>query len=354
MKILQICAYAAPYGGNFIKSLIALASEAKIDNVETIFCFPERNRKIQWCKDLESSYKIYYVPLAHARFLPKTYIMLKRIFRENPDIAYAHSHFELYDTPLSLMAPKGVKVFWHLHDAIGTYLHGIHKLIWKLHYSLFSKRAILLSVSEKHLSIAVKLGFNPQNAYYEPNAIDTERVQKIATVRKTTSDFLIFGWDYYRKGVDIAEHAVSKLGNGTILGIIGLRQEKIIKCEGYTIKEMKSSADINKVLASTKCFLHISRAEGLSYALLEALYSGLPVIVSDIEENQVAKDFPTAIMVHNEDVDGIVEVMDQLQKGIIKITDDAICKSRKMIQESFSIQSWAKRIYEDYKTLNPL
>lgn len=351
MKILQICAYAAPYGGNFIKSLVALASEAKKDNVETIFCFPECNQKIQWCRELELSFKIYYVPLAHARILPKTYIALKRIFRENPDIVYAHSHFELYDTPLSLIAPKNVKVFWHLHDAIGTYLHGIHKIIWKLHYSLFSKRAILLSVSEKHMSIAVNLGFNPKNAYYEPNAIDTERIQKVADVRNTTSDFLIFGWDYYRKGVDIAEHAVAKLGNGTILGIIGLKQEKTIKFSNYTIKEMKSSTDINGVFASTKCFLHISRAEGLSYALLEALYSGLPVIVSDIEENLVAKDFPTAIMVQNEDVEGIASVMEQLQNGTIKITNDAISKSRSMIEESFSIQSWAKRIYKDYKTL---
>lgn len=55
--------------------------------------------------------------MARARILPKTYLLIKQIYNEN-DIDIVHSHFELYDIPVTIMAPKKVKVFWHLHDAI--------------------------------------------------------------------------------------------------------------------------------------------------------------------------------------------------------------------------------------------
>lgn len=351
MKVLQVCAYAAPYGGNFIKSLLALAEEASADGCQTIFCFPEINRKLEWCKTLEQTFKVYYLPLAHARLLPSTYRKLKKIFTEHPDIAYAHSHFELYDSPLALVAPKDVKLFWHLHDAIGSYLHGIYKLVWKCHYSLFSKRVILISVSEKHKRIVEQLGFPEKNSYYEPNAIDTERIKLVPKNRCTTNDFLIFGWDYCRKGVDIAEKAIELVKNDAILNIVGSPEEKKSQYQGYTIIHTKSSSDINAIFSSTKCFLHISRAEGLSYALLEALYAGLPVIVSDIEENLIAKEFPTAIIVKSESVEEITKTMSDILSRTIDFNDKAIETSRKLIEESYSIQAWAKHIYSDYKHL---
>lgn len=351
MRILQICAYAAPYGGNFLKSLKALANEVAKENYETIFCFPEVNKKLAWCKQLEAEYKVYYVPLAHARIIPKTYITLKRIFRENPDIVFAHSHFELYDTPLVLTAPKNVKIFWHLHDAVGTYLHGFYKYVWKIHYSWFSKRAILLSVSEKHKRIVIKLGFNPNNAYYEPNAIDTERVKQVSAGRETATDFLIFGWDYYRKGVDLAEKAIEKVIGSATLGIIRSSDVNINKQQKEKVVEMEPSPDINAIFSSTKCFLHISRAEGLSYALMEAIYSGLPVIVSDIEENMVVRDFPTVIMVRNENIDDITSAMCSLLSSGFVLDANKIVESRRRIEETYSIQAWAKRIFNVYKTI---
>lgn len=82
MKILHICAYAAPYGGNFLKSLLFLDKEVQKKGYETVFCFPEKNKDLDWCKQLEVTYKVYYVPLAHARILLKTYLVLKRILRK--------------------------------------------------------------------------------------------------------------------------------------------------------------------------------------------------------------------------------------------------------------------------------
>ena len=351
MKILQVCAYSAPYPGNFMKSLFALEKEAKNNGYSTVYCFPEKNKELDWCVELEKTNKVYYLPLRHARVLPKTYLQLIKIFKENPDICYAHSHFELYDNPLIITAPQNVKIFWHLHDAIGNYLHGVYKYVWKLHYSLFSKRAFLLSVSEKHKRVVVDLGFRESRAYYIPNAIDTERVLEVLPDRDKKYDFIIFGWDYFRKGVDLAISAVGDSSSELTLGIVGGNITNLNDTQKKYIHNVKPSTDINQVFSSTKCFLHISRAEGLSYALLEALYSGLPVIVSDIEENLIAQEFPTAIMVKSEDVDEIREAMLRLVNNDFQLTSQDVQKTRSLIEEHYSINLWAKKIFNAYKTL---
>jgi hypothetical protein len=53
MKILQVCAYAAPYEGNFIKSLLALESHLTAAGHEVVYAFPESAASIEWCKEIE-------------------------------------------------------------------------------------------------------------------------------------------------------------------------------------------------------------------------------------------------------------------------------------------------------------
>lgn len=350
MKILQICAYSAPYLGNFMKSLFALEKEAKLEGYTTLYCFPEKNKNIEWCIDLEKTNQVYYLPLRHARILPQTYWRLSKIFKENPDICYAHSHFELYDNPLTVTAPKHVKVFWHLHDALGNNLHGIYRYVWKLHYSLFPNRSYLLSVSEKHMRVAIMLGFNKSRAFYIPNAIDIQRIKSVNDDRVSKYDFLMLGWLFHLKGVDLAISSIESSKLGLKLGIVGGNVEEVNGVQGACIKNVTPSNDINSIFSQTKCFLHISRAEGMSYALLEALYSGLPVIVSDIEENMIAKEFPTAIMVKSGDVLEIRNAMEDLKRNNFKIQPSAVQKTREIIEEKYSIDFWAKRILTIYKT----
>ena len=348
MKILQVCAYSAPYLGNFMKSLFALENEAKASGYTTIYCFPEKNKNIDWCQELEKTNKVYYLPLRNARILPKTYYILYKIFKENPDICYAHSHFELYDNPLTIVAPRTVKLFWHLHDALGNNLKGIYKYVWRLHYSLFNRRPYLLSVSEKHMRVAIQLGFKESRAFYMPNAIDTNRIRQVNYNKECKYDFLMFGWLYFLKGVDLAISAVQK--SEYKLGVVGGHVDVVRENGGLCIENVSPSNNINEIYSLAKCFLHISRAEGLSYALLEALYSGLPVIVSDIEENLFAKEFPTAFMVKSENVSDIRNAMDHLSEIHFNLSPSAVQETRNIIETKYSIDLWAKQILTVYQT----
>ena len=162
---------------------------------------------------------------------------------------------------------------------------------------------------------------------------------------------LFFGWDYFRKGVDIAIESVKRTESRFKLGVVGGNVPELDEQSGVIVHNVKPSSDINEIFSMTKCFLHISRAEGLSYALLEAVYSGLPVIVSDIEENLIAKEFPTVYMVKSEDVLDVINAMEYLNKANFSLSPSVIQASRKLIEEKYSIDSWAKQILNFYKTL---
>lgn len=349
--ILHVCGYAAPYPGNFIASLIALAEANKEKGYDTIFGFPYTAKDKEWCQILEKSYAVYYLPLEKARLKWATYKKLREIYKQN-NVAIVHSHFELYDMPVSIMAPKTTKVFWHLHDdleLIYSKSNTVYKFLWKLQYSCVSKNAVLLSVSEKGCRFAVKLGFKKENAYFLPNAIDTNRIDGVAELCENSYDFLIYGWDYHRKGVDILENALPVIDDlDFTCGIVANEEvwKRIDKNRHLIYQETVNN--VASLYRNIKCFLHISRQEGLSYALLEAIYSGVAVICSDIEQNLFAKKFPTVLFVPVGDSKALADKMKSLITGELRITEDDVKKSKELINKHYSIESWVKKVQDYY------
>ncbi|NLT14592.1 MAG: glycosyltransferase family 4 protein [Clostridiales bacterium] len=352
MKVLQVCAYAPPYEGNFIKSLKALGKKLAEDGYEMIYALPDSARDITWCRALAQETAVYFLPLSKARIRMKTYRMLRWIYRENPDIAIIHSHFELYDIPVTMTAPKHVMVFWHLHDAISNYADFKNRMICKIQYRYLHKSSILLSVSQKHMAYVLRLGFPAGQARYVPNGLDTDRILMVTSPYAARPyDFLIFGWDFERKGVDLGIRAMELLPGNVCMGVVGdantPRRITELHHNAEGVEVLEPVADINGLYEKSKCFLHISRAEGLSYALLEAVYAGLPVICSDIEENRFAERFPTVHMVRNKNVEDIRDAM-QLRLQADACSSEQIMQSRQLIEEEYSISRWVKDMLDCY------
>lgn len=347
MQILQICAYGSPTHGNFIRCLTAVENVLKEKGIDTIYAFPEKAREKDWCREIEKRTKVYFLPEAKARILPQTYSLIRKIYAEN-DIGIVHSHFELYDIPATVTAPKNVKVFWHLHDPIK---HGYEKaalpkkILTKLQYGVFSKRATLLSVSEEHKDFAISLGFKKENAVYFPNGIDTRRI-KTDSVFSKENNFLMFGWDYHRKGVDLAIEAMKAVRpTDAKVFVVGeeLCKTNLENCDHPGVFFKEKSNDVNTLYADAKAFLHISRAEGLSYALLEAIYYGLPVICSDIPENAVAIEFRGVTFTENENVSDIARAICSVAETDV-LSDTDIAFNRKRIEEQYSLTSWCEKL----------
>lgn len=349
--ILQVCAFGAPNPGNFIASLLCLQDKMKAYGYETIYTFPEKAKAKKWCQELAKNNRIYFLPEAKARILPKTYQIFKQIYQEN-QVKIVHSHFELYDIPATVMAPKSVKIFWHLHDALeDNYRNGStsRKILTKMQYGFFGKKSILLSVSKEHAHFAESLGFPKKQIYYLPNGINTDRIIPVDKENQS-SDFLMFGWDVHRKGVDLAIDAMRHLRSEKIRIMVVGESE----CKSYLennavpgIIYKEPVKNVNELYCKARAFLHISRAEGLSYALLEAIYAGLPVICSDIPENQFAREFRGIYFVKNEDTVEIAQAIKNINSQIL-YSKENVDYNRNKIEKDYSLNAWCTKLLKFY------
>ena len=356
MTVLQVCAYGAAYAGNFIASLEALEQELEKRNIRTIYAFVGRAGEQEWCKRIEQRTKVYYLPEARARILPKTYDIFRQIYREN-DISIVHSHFELYDIPATVMAKPGTKIFWHLHDPVRIEAKSRNRqLLWRFQYGVVGKNAKLLSVADEYRREIVKLGFLEAQTATVVNGLDLGRVKPVSPDRENRYDFLTFGWDFRRKGGDLILEACRLLEqegyrfrllfNGNVHTWPKL-EEYLCGTEPEWLIRGEPVENINELFDVSRIFIQASRWETFSYAVCEAAYAGLPVISTDIAGLEWAHDLPTVDFVSVEDMRGLYRSMKAHLDGK-KYTPDLYDRSRAVIEEKYSTAEWTRKVLNHY------
>lgn len=357
--ILQVCAFGAPNPGNFIASLLLLENKLKKEGFETIYAFADTAKDKEWCLRLKKNHQVYFLPVAKARILPSTYAVLKKIFKEN-DISLVHTHFELYDIPVAVVAPKNVKIFWHLHDPLPDHLSGLRGLLTRIQYGFMGKRAVLLSVSEYYRRQVIKIGFPKDQAVTILNGISLERIKPVTTDRKNrTYTFLTFCWDYYRKGTDLILSVCDRLYeegyrfkillNGNDQTWIHVKEYYREKIPTY-VECGDSVRDVNILYDNTIAFIQASRRETFSYAVCEAAFAGLPVISSSIPGLEWAQGIPTVLFFKKEDIDGLYECMKKIVSETWIPDEQEVANSRAAIKNKFSLDIWCEKIIKMYKS----
>ena len=354
MTVLQVCAFGAEHPGNFITSLEALEMALEKKGIRTIYAFVERAKDKEWCKSICRRTKVYFLPEARARILPKTYQIMRRIYKEN-DVDIVHTHFELYDIPATVTAPKKVQVFWHLHDPIVP-SGGLRGILWKIQYGYVGKKAKLLAVASYYRDVAVSLGFPKRQTFLVLNGIDLNRVgEKIENV-EPVYDFLTFGWDFARKGDDLIIQACDRLVRD------GYRFKLLLNGNEHTWTQLDSFLDggqpdwlikgepvedVSLLFAQSKIFIQASRRETFSYAVCEAAYAGLPVIASDIPGLEWAHNLPSVRFFENENVTELYLIMKQYLNGRVYSVSD-VNTSKEYIRNNLSVEAWTQNILWHY------
>lgn len=354
MTILQVCTYAADYAGNFIASLELLEKKMGEKGYRTIYAFPKAAEDKLWCREIQKRTRVYFLPQAKARILPKTYQIFHRIYREN-EVAIVHTHFELYDIPATVTAPKGTKIFWHLHDPLKQH-SGLRGLLWKIQYGIIGRKAKLLSVADHYRNLAVEMGFPRTQTQVILNGINLDRIHAVDPGRETQFDFLTFGWDFERKGGDMILDACQRLKEEgyTFKLLFNGNAQTWPKVEEY-LQGRKPAwltlgspvENVGQLFDASALFIQASRRETFSYAVCEATYAGLPVISSDIAGLEWAHELPAVQFFESENTQQLYALMRSFLEDR-SVSDADISKSREVICSSYSLSVWAENVIRAY------
>lgn len=386
-NICFVVAYAAPYGGNFIKMLIALANAlTERCGCKILFIFPVQKDK-EWLYMISQKYKVEFI----SSDVKTAEGELLKYFNDYR-IDLIHTHFEKYDVAVAKsvrQSKQDIVQIWHIHDCLsfdktGLSLPKIRKFFtnqrfW-YQYGKWGKNAFFISVSKemahfvnhyrrhrfsypKEFDDDVVSSEDLIRTEHVLNGIDTDRIHGDSTAKPKDSlfTFLTFGGEALAKGIREILDACEKLTRKNI-------KLRLLITEGYTTEKLLVSRygdnlpewvevlnhtnDITSLYSQADCYISASKRETMSMAVAEASLIGLPVIQSDIPGTAWNAGNPSTFLFPMDDVGNLAEQME----NVMNLTKSGeiwplVTETKRRNQERLSMDKWVDKIIEIYQNI---
>ena len=363
-RMLFVCLYSSPYGGNFVPSLMALEKELSSYRIKCVYCFPIEAQGKPWIAQMIREGKdIVFADFKTSKI--KFYQLLKSLVYER-QINYVYAHFCPY-LPLELIAllHSEVRVFIHIHSdfSAGKELKSVkQKVKCLLLYKVLSKRVHFLCVTPKFVE------YNPKRISFVLNGLAKDRIScehidgKALRNKCSIADnevlCEIFGWTPYIKGVDIAVNAIKKINEqyhmpvklAIICGVAEnpkkMKQwvQSNTECTGEEsyLLYWEPTEDVFSYHEASDVLLSASRSEGFSYSVLEKLSIGGRCVISDIPGVAWAKEYETVYSFPSGSSSALADAICKAVHAGLQTNADVV----RAIHDTYSIDNWTKTIVE--------
>ncbi len=385
-NIAYICSFEAPYGGNFIRMLLAISKSLRDDyNCNVFFVFPTQAVKA-WINEIENEYTVGYV---HG--YGKKCVCEIQNYLETWDIDIVHTHFDNFDIPVAKAVnkiPRKVCMVWHLHDYLSLDKSGMsipfirkvgtHLRFWR-QYGYYGKNAFFIGVSAEVTTLVEHyrrsfftipkpysdkdlLASKYDRAAVVINGIDLNRIDDGCNYQFPLGKvvFLSFGGESYSKGIpcifDAAEILERNKYDFEIHITRGYSTELLLKSKyGKQIPSwlrlVEQTDDVKELYKNCSCYISASLKETMSMAIAESSIYGLPVIQSDIPGTMWNAHNPSVFLFHvNDSSDLASQMMKIIDMDKIKLK--RLCEQTSVNnRKELSMQRWCERIISIYQSL---
>jgi glycosyltransferase involved in cell wall biosynthesis len=357
--------YAGPYPGSFVPMLAATAGEASRRGYRNTIWLSAVARDRAWLTELEGLAEIRWLDADRGSIggIRPTLAALGPALADGREPAVLHTHFTAFDIPAALMRlrRRRLAVFWHEHSRVrdtraararnaarylllGRLVNGI----------LCVSPEIREALRERHAPAARLIDF--------PNAIDIGRFPLVTDQRRRAARqelgladdervVLHFGWDWHRKGGDLMVAAAGTFAADERvrwLTVLGAGAPPPELAGSPAVRGLPPSDDVSRLYAAADVFLSCSRAEGMPYAMLEALASGLPVVGTDLPgQTPLLTGLPGAEVVAVEPAAIAAGVRRLLAFGPDERERHAH-QARERVAASYSLDAWSRNLVDLY------
>lgn len=362
--ILHIMNYAASYRGNFIDSLWSLDKKLQLEGLKNIYLFAGEAKSegpMSWIKEMQQQGEEVYF-LAENRNQDAG--LIRKLIKEK-NVKAVHTHFITMQQYLAVYQAtfgKKIPVFMHMHNHSKVAGNPIKNIIRRTLY----RKCIMIACSES-VYHSLERDYPKNEKYSIDNGVNFSRLDSYENLReedfgleKSEGVFLIFGFDFYRKGVDLAVKALKELRNQghsfSLLVSLSTNFEQVEKNIIDILGEMPSwikviSArnDVATLYNFVDVFLSPSREEGLPYSVVEAGYSSCSVVMSDISA-QVHLKIPYGYWFESENVEDFADKILKAQKEHIKKLENWD-KAKQSMRENYALDTWSEQVEKLYKKI---
>ena len=298
-------------------------------------------------------------------------------YGKNYDIIHVHSYiyFSTIQTFLyKILFGKKIPLILHLHGILEGHTSQTtsksEKLLFlfkKYYYDLtfgrimFKKADAIISVSKEDLLKShdvFKINFaNKHKAFYIPNAIEPNKFKKIKNIKRKYIGYVNRLSTY--SGIDLFLQLIEKYNK------IDDKQEFLIIGKGPYLPEVKEALkkfpityyeqipheDMVKYYNMCSIFVVITRSEGLSTVLLEALSCEVPGIASDVGGNpELIENGITGYLFENANVDEAIDRILRIKENneFEKLGNNG----RKLVENHYSWERTTKKTINIYNLLH--
>ena len=291
------------------------------------------------------TYIIFYFKLMFSKHMANIREIAKK---ENSVLLY--SRMSGWDITARFAMPT-LPLIWHMEMDLSL-------PNWKRKLKYFLKYRILggsnvyhISVSESTAKTINSLGVR-QKCVWIPNAINLERLEKKPALPfGKPVRLLCFAYQPIIKGFDIALDACEILNKDSVKYILMASAQKntyAYVSERYGdsppewLELLEPTDKISGIFNKADIMLSASRNEGFSYCLLEAIYSGLPFVYSDILGTSWADEMEMGTKFLSGDAVSLAEAIPYC--AVEPVIWEIQQRNRERIKEKYSMPVWKDKI----------
>ena len=360
--VLHVMNYGAAYRGNFMDSLQSLDMGLREQGMKNVYLFcasAKQNDASKWIEEMRlAGDAVYFL----TGVTGKDVKLIRELIKKH-QVAIVHTHFTTRQQHLAVRIAtlfRKVKLFTHFHN------HSIeaHNVMKRIARRILYMGCHIVACSESVYRSAER-DFPKNKKCFIDNGVNFDRLEKYQEITGEEygicpgeKTLLIFGFDFYRKGVDLAAQALKKLRDeghpftllvslSTNFEEVRTNLEKVLGEVPGWIKIIKARNDVATLYNFVDLFLSPSREEGLPYSVIEAAYSKCSVVLSDISAQAKLRIkygywFP----------DGNVEAF---AKAVLQAEEEHAEKIahwdevKAYMMEQYALETWSKQVVELYR-----
>ena len=349
--------YAAPYRGNFIPSIECLEKVWE-KRGKLVYLLPSVAKNIQWVQDLmREGKRVYFIDRSFfSRKIRWANVKQLKDIVQKEKISVIHTHFVASNYSLwiySKIFGSSIRIIANLHNHYEE--SGQLALLkrWVIRNTVDCFIGDSESVTQSASRIASK-----GNIVTIRNSIQFQRLQNYRAIDLHAGDYesviLMFGYPWYRKGVDVvvqALHDINIQKHKRVKLVIALAGGEADTREGIGkrldhcpdwVEFLPPIEDLASYYNAADIFVSSGREEGLTYSPIEAAYCDCSVICSRINGNPL--DIPHMATYEPESAVELQKVIENEMNQSVSEKDSIKKIQREYVLDHYDLNKWANEV----------